>query len=104
MAKESDSRRISEMRNLGPACEADLNAVGIHTASDLKDIGIEAAFVKLLNGRLDRGLKANGCNAAYLYALYGAVHDVDWRDVPEKEKQRFKRLTAEMRDSGQFSG
>ncbi len=103
MAKK-DTRKISEMRNLGPACEGDLNAVGIHTAEDLKRIGAEAAFVQMLEGRLKLGRSAKCCNAAYLYALYGAIHDVDWRELPESQKDKFKALAAEMRESGRFSG
>ena len=99
-----DGRRISEMRNLGPACEADLNAVGIHTAAELISLGAEAAFMKMLNGRLEQGRSAKCCNAAYLYALYGAIHDIDWREVPEPQKDTFKRLAAEMRDSGRYTG
>jgi hypothetical protein len=100
--KTTDNRKISEMRNLGPACEVDLNAVGIFTAQDLQDVGIELAFLKLLQGRVARGLSTHGCNAAYLYALYGAIHDCDWRDVPESEKAKFKNWTAEIRAAGTF--
>ena len=98
--KPPDTRKISEMRNLGPACERDLNAVGICTAQDLLDIGVEGAFLALLQGRIARGLNVYGCNAGYLYALYGAIHDVDWREVPERKKAQFKKWTAEMRDAG----
>lgn len=90
------------MRNLGPACERDLNAVGIFTAQELIDIGVEGAFLKLLQGRVARGLGTNGCNAAYLYALYGAVHECDWREVPEATKLAFKHWTAEIRQAGTF--
>jgi DNA transformation protein len=100
---ESDTRRISEMRNLGPACESDLNAVGIDTAQDLLDVGIEAAFIRLLQGRVARGLSTHGCNAAYLYALHGAVHNCDWRDVPETKKNEYKKWTAEIRAAGTFT-
>jgi len=101
--KQRDARRLSELRNLGPACERDLNAVGILTAQDLFDLGVEPAFLKLLEGRVARGLSTFGCNAAYLYALYGAIHDVDWRDIPERKKVEFKTLTAELRASGTFN-
>jgi len=40
-----DDRRICEMRNLGPACARDLNAAGILTAEELKQVGIEGAFL-----------------------------------------------------------
>tara|TARA_Y100000758_G_scaffold106763_1_gene74616 strand:+ start:229 stop:474 length:246 start_codon:yes stop_codon:yes gene_type:complete len=78
-SRQADDRPIDEMRNLGPA------------------------FVKMLYARKKQGRSAKACNAGYLYALYGAIHDVDWRDVPEEEKARFKAFTAELRESGQFS-
>lgn len=102
--RKKDQRKISEMRNLGPACEQDLNAAGIHTAEEVKQLGAEGTFIKMLSGRLEQGRSANCCNAAYLYALYGAIHDIDWRDVPEEKKLEFKQLTAEMRESGRFQG
>ena len=98
-----DARKISELRNLGPACERDLNAVGIFTAQDLFDLGPEAAFIKLLHGRVERGMATNGCNAAYLYALYGAICDIDWLKIPAAKKAEFKELAAEIRESLPFS-
>ena len=90
------------MRNLGPACEQDLNAAGIHTAQDLITLGPEEAFIRMLNGRLRLGRSAKCCNAAYLYALYGAVYDLEWREVPALKKHEFKAWTAQLRASGQF--
>ena len=98
-----DDRRISEMRNLGPKCEQDLNAVGVFTADELKDLGVEGAFLKMLAGRRAAGRSAACCNAAYLYALYGAIHDMDWRDTPDEKKREFKAFAAEVRESGQFA-
>lgn len=99
---KSDDRRISEMRNLGPACERDLNAVGIYTGDDLISLGEETAFLKMLEGRRRIGRSAKCCNAAYLYALYGAINDIDWRDIPTKKMTEFKALTAELRASGEY--
>ena len=67
MAKQEkiDERKISEMRNLGPACEQDLNAAGIYTAEELKTLGPEGAFLKMLDGRVRQGRSAKCCNAAY---------------------------------------
>ena len=100
--RQTDDRKISAMKNLGPACERDLNAVGINTAEDLKNLGAEAAFLKMLDGRVQRGDGTKCCNAAYLYAIYGALHDIDWRKVPQRKKNEFKRFTAELRESGHF--
>lgn len=90
------------MRNLGPACEKDLKAADILTAHDLIAIGPEEAFRQMLLGRIRSGRSAKCCNAAYLYALYGAIHDLDWRAIPEQKKIDFKKLAAEMRKSGEF--
>ena len=98
-----DTRSISEMRNLGPACEADFVAAGITTAEQIKRLGAEGAFIAMLNGRLEQGRSTKCCNAAYLYAIYGAIHDLDWREIPEPKKKQFKKLTAEMRESGKYA-
>ena len=104
MAKQTpvDSRKVSEMRNLGPACEKDFAAIGITKARQIIELGAEQAFVKMLLGREKIGRSGKCCNALYLYALYGAIHDIDWREIPEKKKSQFKSLTAEMRASGRF--
>ena len=97
-----DDRKISEMRNLGPAAEQDLNGVGIMVAADLVQLGAVQAFLQILNGRKHFGKSTQGCNAIYLYALYGAIHDLDWRAIPESKKAEFKHLTADMRATGQL--
>lgn len=101
--KTIDDRTISEMRNLGPACEQDLNAGGIFTAEQLKALGPKDAFVRLLAARVKQGRGAKCCNASYLYALYGAIHDCDWRELPEETKSDFKAFAAEIRESGCFA-
>ena len=109
MAKKSksgqlaDDRKISEMRNLGPACEKDFNAIGIETAGQIIELGAEEAFIQMLIGRKAVGRSAKCCNAAYLYAIYGAIHDIDWRALPQKKKEEFKTFTKQLRDSGQFN-
>lgn len=96
-----DDLPISELRNLGPACERDLNAVGIYTLADIEEHGVEGTFLQMMQGRRIRKQGVKRFNAAYLYALYGAVHDLDWREVPEAKKNQFKKLTAQLR--GEFS-
>lgn len=98
----TDSRKISEMRNLGPACEKDLNAAGINSAQDVIDLGPEETFIRMLVGRMQQGRSAKCCNAAYLYAIYGAIKDIDWRNLPESKKAEYKAFAAELRESGRF--
>ena len=55
------------MRNLGPSCKQDLNSVGIKTANDVKRLGTEETFVRMILGRVQQGRGATSCNATYLY-------------------------------------
>jgi hypothetical protein len=92
-----DNRTISELRNLGPACQRDLNSVGIFNLNDLRKFGVEETYHRILIGRIQRAEATKSPSAIYLYALYGALHDLDWREIPEKKKQEFKKLAAELR-------
>ena len=37
-------------------------------------------------------------NAAYLYALEGAIRDCDWLDVPAPDKAAFKSIAKELQE------
>ncbi len=89
---------ILQLRNLGPACEKDFSAVEIYTLGDLLELGVEKSFEVLMLGKIARGNRGKCFNAAYLYAIYGAIHNIDWRDVPEPKKVYFKKLTAKLRE------
>jgi len=82
-----------------PACERDLNTVGISTAEQLKQVGIEGALLYMLTARKREGGSAAGCNAGELCALHGVLHDVDFRDVPVEQRDVFKQFTADLRES-----
>jgi hypothetical protein len=100
--KEQKRIRISEMRNLGPTVEKDFNAAGIRYADEVTTLGPKKAFLKMLEGRLKLGRSAKCCNALYLYAIYGAIHNIDWRDLPESRKVEFKDYTEKLRKSGKY--
>lgn len=40
----------------------------------------------MLEGRIRHSRSPKCCNAAYLYAMYGAIHDIDWRQIPDRKK------------------
>ncbi|MFK7820004.1 MAG: TfoX/Sxy family DNA transformation protein [Planctomycetaceae bacterium] len=97
MSGVADDTPVIELRNLGPACEAGLVAAGIKNAGDIRKLGVEETFVRLMVA-FERDGRGKKCyNAAYLYALYGAIHDIDWRDLPDGKKDEFKAFAAEMR-------
>ncbi len=91
-----DNRKISEMRNLGPVCEEILCAAGIETADHLIQLGVEEVFERMVAVRMARG-ERNIIHAAFLYALYGAVEDCAWQEVPEPKKIEFKSIAARLR-------
>ena len=45
---KSKTKKISEMRNLGVAVEKDLNAAGIYFDHEVKALGVEKTFLKML--------------------------------------------------------
>ena len=100
--KNNSKLKVSEMRNLGPAVEKDLNAAGIYFADEVIKLGPEKAFLKMLEGRMKIGRSAKCCNALYLYSFFGAIHDLDWRNIPEKKKAEFITYAKKLRDSGKY--
>lgn len=77
--------KISEMKNIGVVNEAKLAQVGIVTPDELKELGTEAAFLKI------RHLVDDGACLHLLYGLEGAIQDIPKRELSERRK-------AELRD------
>jgi len=77
-------RKVSEMRNLGPTSSQWLHNVGIFTEADLAHVGSVIAF---------RIVKEAGypATANLLYALEAALHDIDWRTLDSRQKERLRR-------------
>ncbi len=98
----SAKKSVSEMMNLGPKCEEDFNTAGIFYAEQIIKMGARKSFLKMLDGRLALNKSAKCVNAIYLYAIYGAIHEIDWQDTPEDKKKEFKAFTKELRESGRY--
>lgn len=79
MTKPSDER----LRNVGLVSLGWLREAGIRSASDLQRVGSVEAFCRV---------KAMGHNASLnlLYALEGALLDMDWRELPMGVKAELK--------------
>jgi hypothetical protein len=88
---------LSTIRNIGPAFERSLNAVGIMSAEELRAIGADAAYTKLL---------ANGERPHFIgyYVLHMALQGRPWNDCKGEEKKalraRFDMLKAGSFDQG----
>lgn len=75
---------LSSIKNIGPAFEAALTAVGITTAEDLRSIGADAAYTKLLQG----GSKPHFIS---YYVLHMALQGRPWNDCKGDEKQALRQ-------------
>ncbi len=83
------TKRISELRGLGKISARWLESVGITCEDDLRALGAVEAFARV------RLAAAPAANLNLLYALEGALRDVDWRFLPPEVKQS---LRAELSD------
>lgn len=93
MSQDTAIKAMQSLRNIGPVCARDLVAAGIDSPEKLKELGAQEAFLKLC-----LHTKKFCFNAAYLYALEGAIKNCDWRAIPENKKIEFKAFTAKLRE------
>jgi DNA transformation protein len=84
-----------KLRNVGPKLAAKLVEARIDTPEKLKQIGAKKAFKKMYPA----GDSYGDFNAAYLYALEGAIRDCDWLDIPEKIKNEYRVYAQNLQSS-----
>jgi nucleotidyltransferase/DNA polymerase involved in DNA repair len=91
------SQPVSSIRNLGPAFEAACTRAGIHSAADLRALGPDAAYARLLQ---------NGTRPHFIgyYVLVMGLQDRPWNDCKGEEKKalrvRFDAIKAQSFDQG----
>jgi DNA transformation protein len=81
----SDDRPILELRNIDPAITQWLHEVGIDSAGQLHEIGAAAAY------RTMRAWRPWSAELIVLWALEGAINDVDWIDVTPERRLELRR-------------
>jgi len=92
-----DKLPVSSVRNLGPAMEISFARVGVHTAGDLRALGTDAAYEKLLQ---------SGSRPHFIvyYVIEMGLQGRPWNDCKGKEKvalrKRFDALVARSFDKG----
>ena len=88
---------ISSIRNLGPAYEESCAKIGITSAEQLRDIGADETYRRLLQG----GTKPHFIG---YYVLVMALQGRPWNDCKGDEKKKlrvvFDRLKSEAFDEG----
>ncbi|MBT8358345.1 MAG: TfoX/Sxy family protein [Deltaproteobacteria bacterium] len=89
MSTEKAVRNLAkQLRNVGPKLAAKLIEAQIDSPDKLRQLGAKKAFEKMYAA----GDSYGDFNAAYLYALEGAIHDCDWLDIPHTIKQEYKEF------------
>ncbi|MDJ0829212.1 MAG: TfoX/Sxy family DNA transformation protein [Desulfobacterales bacterium] len=86
MTTQKVKNLVKQLRNVGPKLAEKLVEAQIDTPEKLRKLGAKKAFEKMYA----TGDAYGDFNAAYLYALEGAIRDCDWLDLPDKMKQDFK--------------
>lgn len=81
---------VSSIRNLGPAVEASCTKAGIHSAEDLRAIGADAAYAKLLQ---------TGTQPHFIgyYVLVMALQGRPWNDCRGEEKAALRKVFDEIK-------
>lgn len=81
LGSECMSTELIELKNLGKTSVQWLNAVGIRTHEQLREVGSVAAYCKVRS----RGFKVS---KVLLYALEGALINAHWNDLDADYKSR----------------
>ena len=79
---------VKRLRNVGPKLAAKLVDARIDSPEKLRQLGAKKAFEKMYAS----GDSYGDFNAAYLYALEGAIRDCDWLDIPLEIKQEYREF------------
>ena len=74
---------MTSMRNIGREMARKLQVLGINSAEELRDMGAKAAFLQL------KATWPQVC-LVHLYALEGAVQDIEFNGLAEERKRELK--------------
>lgn len=91
------SEPLTSIRNIGPAMAAALNAAGVPDAGSLRELGADAAYLRLLR---------TGARPHFIayYAIEMGLQGRPWNDCGPAEKAalrvRFDALKAAAKDDG----
>lgn len=88
---------IVELRNLGPQSQKWLGELGILNVDDLRDWD-------LIDLCWELRILGYGANLNLLYALWGALNDCDWRQIPATVKSELSERWNSRVDNGKIDG
>ena len=88
---------VSTIRNLGPASDAVYSRAGIHTATDLRNLGADTAYAKLLK---------SGAKPHFIgyYAMVMGLQGRPWNDCQGDEKKALRKRFDAIKSGGHDKG
>ena len=88
---------VSSIRNLGPAMEAAFARAGVHSANELRALGADAAYARLL---------ATGHRPHFIgyYVLVMGLQGRPWNDCKGAEKAALRKRFDALKASGYDKG
>lgn len=87
MSENKEVKKLAkQLRNIGPKLAQKLVEADIDSPEKLRRLGAKRAFEMIYA----TGDSYGDFNAAYLYALEGAIRDCDWLDIPDTLKLEYK--------------
>ncbi len=84
---------LTSMKNIGAEMARKLAAAGVRTPQELEQAGAKEAFFRL------KVLYPNVC-LVHLYALEGALRDMDFNSLPQEVKADLKEFSDALRGKG----
>ena len=76
---------ITGVHNIGKVLELKLEAVGIHSLEELKEVGTEEAFLRLLSNN-------KNTSRSVIFSLEGAIMGVRWHKLDEGRKKELREF------------
>lgn len=91
--KVDSFKKISDLKNFGPATEATFHKAGIKTVAQFIKLGWKKSFTKLV--------KSNPKNrhSIFAYALIGALQNKEWHQISHAQKDEARQFTASLKKS-----
>lgn len=77
---------LNGAKDIGTTIEKRLNEINVYTLADLAEHTPKKAYRDICNNYPDKTIP----KCYYLYALQGALMDVDWRALPKKIKKELQ--------------
>jgi DNA transformation protein and related proteins len=77
-------RELTDLKNIGKVSAKWLNEIGVYTDTDLQKLGVLQAYLRIK-------FREPKASLNLLYALWGALEDVNFNQIPESVRVKLKR-------------